>query len=179
MNISSLVAFIRNTRKLHKIIGLSIGLLIIISSVSGILLAFKKQSEFIQPSTQRGIETNSEAFVSVDQLMDIAICEIEIEKEALIIDRLDIRPNKGIAKVLFKDLNWEMQIDLSSGKVLSQKARYSDLIERIHDGSIISESFKLLSMSSLGLGLLILSFSGLSLWYGPKLIKNKKNAINT
>ena len=177
MNISSLVSFIRNTRKLHKIIGLGISLFIIISALSGILLAFKKQADFIQPGSQKGSSTKVEEFLPIDRLMQISIQKVE--KEHAIIDRLDIRPEKGIAKVLFKDLNWEMQIDLNTGAVLSQQARYSDLIERIHDGSIISEGFKLISMSTLGIGLLILCFSGLSLWYGPKLIKNKKSATNT
>ena len=84
------------------------------------------------------------------------------------IDRLDVRPSKGIAKVLFEEGNWEVQIDGKTGKIKSIAKRYSDWIESLHDGSIISDLFKLVSMNILGLGLVFMVVTGLWLWYGPK-----------
>ena len=156
--------------------GLSICLLVIISATTGILLSYKKQAEWIQPPTQSGTSAQTEQFISIDSIHEIGIKQVIglNNTNTITIDRIDIRPKKGIAKILYKDANWEMQIDIITGKVLSQKARYSDLIERIHDGSFISEGFKIGSMTYLGLGLLILTLSGLGLWYGPKVIRNKK-----
>ena len=179
MNLNSIVSFLRNIRKLHRVLGVSIALLVIISAVSGIFLAFKKQVNWIQPSTQRGISSNTQQFISIDEIYNIGIENLYEDLKPANIERLDIRPEKGIAKILFEDKNWEMQVDLTSGEVLSQQARYSDFIEKLHDGSIISEWFKIGSMTILSLGLLILTISGLSLWYGPKVIRNKKQTTNT
>jgi uncharacterized iron-regulated membrane protein len=91
---------------------------------------------------------------------------------------MDIRPSKGIVKILFEDGNWEVQVDGKSGEVLSIDKRYSDWIESLHDGSIISDGFKLVSMNFLGMGLLFLIFTGLWLWYGPRRIRIKKRVKN-
>jgi len=58
--------------------------------------------------------------------------------------------------------------------VLSVARRHSDWIEQLHDGSIISDLFKLISMNFLGIGLLIMILSGLWLWYGPKKFRKMK-----
>ena len=91
------------------------------------------------------------------------------------VDRLDYRPEKGIVKVLYNKGNWEVQINTTSGVVLSAGKRYSDLIEKIHDGSIISDGVKLITMNGLGISLLFMSFSGFWLWFGPKRIKKIKS----
>ena len=87
---------------------------------------------------------------------------------------MDVRPSKGIAKVLFKEGNWEVQIDGTSGEVKSIAKRYSDWIESLHDGSIISDLFKLISMNLLGIGVLFLMGTGIWLWYGPKVVREMK-----
>ncbi len=180
LKLRPVITFLRNIRKYHRFIGISLSLLFIISALTGVLLAYKKHINFIQPTTQMSIHTEAQGmeYISIDSLIQIAEQSCTFEADHIQIDRLDIRPEKGIAKVLFKDLNWEVQLDLRTGEVLSQKARYSDLIEQIHDGSIISDGFKVGSMSILGLGLVVLSISGLSLWYGPKYIRRQKNITN-
>jgi hypothetical protein len=90
------------------------------------------------------------------------------------IDRMDVRPDKGMIKVLFKEGYWEVQIDGANGKVLSVAQRHADWIEHIHDGSIISEGFKLIYTNYIGLGLLLLSITGFWLWYGPRKIRKAK-----
>jgi len=95
-------------------------------------------------------------------------------RSELSIDRIDIRPDKGIVKVNFEQAYWEVQMDGHSGKVLSIAQRHSDWIEQVHDGSIISETFKLLSMHTLSFGLLALVMSGCWLWLGPKKIRRLK-----
>ena len=87
------------------------------------------------------------------------------------IDRIDVRPSKGVMKVLFKDNYWEVQIDGKTGEIRSVAQRNSDWLEQIHDGSIISQGFKLVSMNFLGIGLLILIITGIWLWYGPKRLR--------
>ena len=50
------------------------------------------------------------------------------------IDRLDVRPGKGIFKVQAKS-SWEVQVDTRTGLVPQVAVRRSDLIESLHDGS--------------------------------------------
>ncbi|MDH5399885.1 MAG: PepSY domain-containing protein, partial [Cyclobacteriaceae bacterium] len=91
--------------------------------------------------------------------------------ETLTIDRIDIRPSKGVAKVVFEQDNWEVQVHGSSGDIVSVARRHADWIETLHDGSIISDGFKLLVMNLLGVALVLLSITGVWMWYGPKLVR--------
>ena len=112
---------------------------------------------------------------SVSELSELATMVVDsLEIDAGTIDRMDFRPDKGMVKVLFNKGYWEVQLDCSNGEVLSIQKRYSDLFEKIHDGSIISDGFKLGAMNVFGLGLLVLITSGFLLWYGPRKIRKIK-----
>lgn len=91
------------------------------------------------------------------------------------IDRIEARLDKGIVKAVFLEGSWEVQLDCTTGKVLSVAQRHSDWIEKIHDGSIISDLFKLITMNVLGLGLMIMAVTGFFLWFYPKKIREIKN----
>ncbi len=168
---------LRNFRKIHRYTGLLLAILLLISAVTGILLSLKKDVDIIQPPTQKGVSKDLTTWKSVHELSELAITAFynaHPDQEENEIDRLDVRPSKGIAKVLFKEGNWEVQIDGTSGEVKSIAKRYSDWIESLHDGSIISDLFKLISMNVLGIGVLFLMGSGIWLWYGPKVIREMK-----
>jgi len=96
------------------------------------------------------------------------------------VDRIDIRPDKGIAKVTFKTHFTEVQLDGFSGEVLSIGTRHSDWIEKVHDGSIVDfylggdEATKLVYSTLTALGLIFMSVSGFYLWYFPKVIRKLK-----
>ncbi len=168
---------LRSFRKFHRYTGLLIAVLLLISAVTGILLSLKKDIDIIQPPTQKGVSKDLATWKSIDELSQLATAAFYKEyptQEGNEIDRLDVRPSKGIAKVLFEEGNWEVQIDGTSGEVKSIAKRYSDWIESLHDGSIISDLFKLFSMNILGIGVLFLISSGVWLWYGPKVVREMK-----
>jgi uncharacterized iron-regulated membrane protein len=157
--------------------GLTLALLLVISAVTGVLLALKKEVDIIQPPTQKGVSKDLAEWKSLNELSAIAenaLHETYPEQNENSIDRMDARPSKGIVKVLFEEGNWEVQVDAKSGEVKSIEKRYSDWIESLHDGSIISDGFKLISMNFLGIGLLFLIATGFWLWYGPRRIRLKK-----
>jgi len=168
---------LRDFRKFHKYTGLLLAILLLISAVTGILLSLKKEVDIIQPPTQKGLSKDLSTWKSVAELSSLATIAFHAahpgQKDNKI-DRIDVRPSKGIAKVLFKEGNWEVQIDGTSGEVKSIAKRYSDWIESLHDGSIISDTFKLISMNVLGIGVLILMCSGIWLWYGPKMVREMR-----
>jgi len=162
---------LRNFRKLHRYLGVSLAVLLLISALTGMLLSLKKDVAFLQPPTQNGESENLTDWKPLEELRktaEMALYQSEPLQADNPVDRLDIRPSKGIAKVLFENQQWEVQIDGVSGKVLSIGRRHSDWIESLHDGSIISDLFKLISMNFLGLGLICLLLTGIWLWYGPR-----------
>lgn len=88
-----------------------------------------------------------------------------------------------MVKFVFIDHYWGIQLDGATGKLLHIERRNSDILENIHDGSILDyyfgttgEQFKLVYTSIMGLALLTFTITGFWLWYGPKVlrIKNKK-----
>mgnify|MGYP004139286135 FL=1 len=138
---------------------------------SGILLQLKKQSNWIQPNIEI---TSSSKPVMLQSYLDAAISV----KEANIlswddIDRIDIRPNKGIAKIKSKN-NWEIQIDIETSEIYSSNFRRSDIIETIHDGSFFSEIVKYGWFLPSGILLLVLSLTGIYMFFIPILSRIKR-----
>jgi uncharacterized iron-regulated membrane protein len=128
-------------RKLHRWAAIVTALPVVIVIISGIILQVKKEFDWIQPPTQRGAA--SVPALGFDQILgavrnvpDAGLTRWED------IDRLDVRPGKGVIKVRGNN-DWEIQLDAATGEVLQVAVRRSDLIESIHDGSFFHERFKL------------------------------------
>ncbi|WP_339608879.1 PepSY-associated TM helix domain-containing protein [uncultured Roseivirga sp.] len=171
-----LVKSIRSYRQIHKTLGLFIVLFLIISSITGLILGWKKNIDVLQPPTQSGETLNISEWHPVHRLAEVSLQAVDsLGLNASNFDRIEYRPTKGIAKVIFDTGSWEVQVDAKTLEVYSVAKRNSDWIEQIHDGSIISELFKLISMNVLGIGLLVLSISGIWLWYGPRKIRKLKS----
>ena len=139
---------------------------------SGIMLQLKKQSNWIQPNVE---VTSSSKPIMLQSYLD-AVSNV---KEANIsswddIERIDIRPDKGIAKIKSKN-NWEIQIDLETTEIYAKNYRRSDIIESIHDGSFFSEVVKYGWFLPSGILLLILSLTGIYMFFIPILAKRKRN----
>ena len=173
---SKIARSVRGYRKWHKYLGLSIALLVLVSAITGILLAWKKDVEVLQPPTQKGQTLEIASWKPVAELADVAVSAVDsLGLTASNLDRIEYRPTKGIAKVIFDTGSWEVQVDATNLEVLSVAKRHSDWIEHLHDGSIISDAFKLISMNFLGIGLLILIVTGVWLWLGPRKIRKLKS----
>lgn len=128
-------------RKLHRWGAIATALPFLVVLGTGLLLQLKKQLTWVQPAEQR--TANRVPSVSMQQIFDAASSVRQTEIRSWDdIDRLDVRPGKGIVKVAAVN-HWEVQVDLASGKVLQSAYRRSDLIEQMHDGSWFHEVAKL------------------------------------
>jgi hypothetical protein len=132
-------------RKIHKWIGSFLFVFFFIISVTGLLLGWKKHSGgIILPKTESGISNDLKTWLSYDSLNTLAIQTL---RDSLpgdlspVLDRIDARPERGIVKFVFKDHYTEIQLDAATGKTLSVNKRTSDIIEQIHDGSILDFAF--------------------------------------
>lgn len=141
--------------------------------VSGIVLQLKKNSSWIQPPTQTG--SSRELLLSFDQILAAAqnVPKAEVESWGDI-DRLDVRPEKGMLKIRCKNC-WEVQLDTRTGEVLQVAYRRSDLIESIHDGSFFHDSAKLSVFLPTALVLVVLWMTGAYLFLLPYLARWKRS----
>ncbi len=174
--------FIRTVRKIHRTTGASLFLLFFIVSITGLMLGWKKNSNgILLAKTKQGTSEHLKDWLSLDSLHQIAE-QAALEKHPTKkhqLKRIDVRKNKGTVKFVFDNF-YGIQIDGASGQVLLHENRNSDLIENIHDGSIIDYLlgtngwFKLLYTSVMGLALLLFTITGFWLWYGPKRMRRNR-----
>jgi uncharacterized iron-regulated membrane protein len=169
----------RILRKIHKFFAIPLVLFMLILGITGLLLTWKSELHLTPPSQQ--VTINQKSLISLSQISENAIRYADSSQLSSTINRIDYRPAKGIAKVRFENHFTELQIDCYTGKIISVKQRTSDIIEMIHDGSIIdnffkssSENVKLVYSTLASLGLILLAFSGFWLWLKPKQIKRHK-----
>lgn len=165
------MSFNKQIRKIHYWISPIIFIPVVIIFTTGVLLQFKKQSNWIQPNTE--IISNSKP-----ELLSSYLEVSKNIKEAKIngwndIDRIDIRPSKGIAKIRSKN-SWEIQIDLETLEIYSVSYRRSDIIESIHDGSFFTDFVKFGLFMPSGILLIVLSFTGIFMFLLPIFRKKKK-----
>lgn len=172
-------AVLRIARKIHRTTGAFLFAFFFITAVTGLLLGWKKHTGgVILPKSYKGKSTDARDWLPIDTLQRNAfkVAHEQIDPAlSLELERVDIRPDKGMVKFVFVQDYWGVQLDLTTGELLHIERRRSDLIENIHDGSILDyafntsdEQFKVVYTSVLGTALLIFTVTGFWLWVGPK-----------
>lgn len=161
-------------RQVHYWLSLAVFLPAGVIFVAGGFLMLKKEIEWIQPGTERGVVEAQLPEASFEQLLAAA----RLHPEAGIsqwsdIDRIDLRVDRGIAK-LRANSGWEVQVDTRTAEVLKVAYRRSDLIESIHDGSFFSDEVKLFVFLPTGILLVVMWGTGIYLFLLPRMAKRKK-----
>ncbi|TLF46753.1 PepSY domain-containing protein [Maribacter aurantiacus] len=173
---------IRIFRKIHRTTGALLFFFFLFISITGLLLGWKKNSNgLILAKTEKGTSTELTDWLPLETLKQNAqkifrdSISTELSPE---IDRIDVRPDKGILKFKFVDNYYGIQLDGATGNLLKIERRRSDFIEQVHDGSILDRylgtsdgQIKLFYTTVMGLALLVFTITGFWLWYGPKRMK--------
>ena len=172
----------RTYRRLHKLVAVPLFVFLFLVGLTGVLLGWKKQIG-LTPSTKTGINPNPTSWISIDSLHKIATAYATSLRLDDQIDRIDIRPEKATAKVVFVKHYTELQIDCSTGKVLSVEKRMNDFVEHLHDGTIIDrllgtarEQSKISYTTITSFGLMLLAFTGFWMWLNPQRIRKMKSS---
>lgn len=166
----------RLLRQIHYWLSLVIFLPAGITFFAGVLLMLKKEIDWIQPPTNKGVVAEQIPQISYQQMVSAGQLYPETEVEEWSdIDRIDIRPDKGIAKIRANS-GWEIQVDTATGEVLNVAYRRSDIIESIHDGSYFSDGVKLYVFLPSGILLIVMWATGIYLFLLPRFRKRKKRA---
>ena len=179
---------LRVFRKVHRTTGAALFIFFFFIATTGLLLGWKKHSGgVIMSKSYSGTTTDLKAWLPIDSLHTLANAYLLDGISPLLsttIDRIDIRKEKGMVKFVYADHLWGLQLDGATGKLLHVERRYSDLIENIHDGSILdnylgtsNQQLKVLYTSIMGVALLIFTISGFWLWYGPKRMRRNNGNL--
>jgi hypothetical protein len=174
---------LRGFRKVHRTMGATLFVFFFVISVSGLFLGWKKNSFGILLSkTHQGTSTELKNWLPLDSLEKNAFMYLkdEISNDiSVTVKRIDIRKSKGVVKFVFTEY-YGVQLDGSTGNLLSIERRYSDFIEELHDGSVLDTYFKtkgnpikLVYTTVMSIALLLFTITGFWLWLGPKRMKRR------
>lgn len=170
--------FNRLNRSTHRWASIAIAIPFLIILVTGILLLLKKEVEYIQPASAKG--AFNQPSISFEQVLTIAktVKQAEIDSWQAI-DRLDVRPSKGIIKIRAKS-HWEIQIDATTGEILKTAFRRSDIIEQLHDASYWQDKANLWFTLPIAIALVLISITGIILFFLPyyRRYKNRQRLEN-
>lgn len=166
-------------RKIHRMTGALLFVFFFVVSVSGLFLGWKKHSGgLILAKSYAGTSTDMKNWLPMNILTEKAIDAARTSISPDIsptIDRIDVRPDKGMVKFVFAEGFWGVQIDAATGNLLHVERRRSDFIESVHDGSVADYltgttdgQIKLVYTTIMSLALLSFTITGFWLWLGPK-----------
>jgi len=164
--------FKKANRLVHKWVSIVIAIPLLVVFITGILLLTKKEFAFIQPPTAGGEGTIPS--INFDQVLSIANT---VERAQINnwddIDRLDVRPSKGIIKIRSRNLI-EIQVDSRTGDILHVAKRRSDFIESIHDGTFFQKKANLWLMLPIAITALVMSVTGIIMFFIPYLKRKRR-----
>lgn len=159
----------RNLRTVHRWIGLATSLFLLLISVTGLLLALKSKFDWIRPPTMKG-----EAVASLSEVIGpgqavaagITAGIPELAKESDL-RRFEYHAKDNVYKLLTKDGFREVQVDGKTGRVLSTGRRNDQMLESLHDLSLIHPSLHEWGLPVVAVGLFGLSASGVGIFFVP------------
>lgn len=163
----------RLLRKIHYWLSPALLISLFVIAITGSLLALKKDLDVLQPATRDGIAPG---------LPDRSLASLIASVNALPphtgvtwkdVDRIDVRPKDGIAKVILRSRH-EVQVDLTSGEAVDTGYRTSDLLETIHDFSFMGDWAKYVFSFGSGIALIFMGATGVYLFALPMLVRRRK-----
>jgi len=159
------MSFRKVNRSTHKWASIIVAIPVLIIIVTGILLLIKKEFSYLQPASQSGV--SNVPSISFDVILQQAKSVEEAQVDSWdSIDRLDVRPSKGIIKIRTNS-QWEIQLDSETAEILHVAYRRSDTIEQIHDGTYWQKNANLWLSLPVAITLLLISLTGLFLFFYP------------
>jgi hypothetical protein len=141
----------------------------ILVSTTGLLLAWKKKADWLQPPTQKGASLESASQISsLDKIASAVFAKGIPELKSLDdIDRFELHTGKGVFKITSKTGYHEVQVHAGTAEVLSVSKRNDQMVEDIHDLSFFNEGFRETVLPVVALCLITLGISGIIMFFTP------------
>ena len=160
---------------LHRWLGITAGVVLMMTAVTGLLLLVKKDYSWIQPSTMTCAEGGVEELRPLQDVYEAVLAlDLPQFQSADDIARIDFRPGKRLHKVLSKHDYMEVQVCAITLETSLPRARRSDWIESLHDGSWLGDFSHDRVMPVAAFFLMFLCGSGYVMWAVPKWRKWRK-----
>lgn len=163
----------RTLRRLHYWIALPLIATILVIAVSGSLLAVRKNFDSLQPPTRQGARPGDLSRPVGDLVAAVRSVPGHEDVQWTDVDRIDVRPGDGIAKVILKSRT-EIQVDLSTGQALQTGYRTSDWLETVHDFTFVGGWGRYVFSLGSGLALIAMVATGAYMFALPLLVKRRK-----
>ncbi|HSI73248.1 MAG TPA: PepSY domain-containing protein [Fimbriimonas sp.] len=156
-------------RLLHRWIGITTSLFMVLIASTGLLLALKKRVDWIQPPTTRGVQLTSLAEVAGCEAIAAAVFQLQLPELSSVhhIDRFELHVDKNVYKVTSKTGYREVQVEAKTARVLSVARRNDTMFEQIHDLSFLSPFLHDWVLPLVSLSLLTLGLSGIYMFFVP------------
>jgi uncharacterized iron-regulated membrane protein len=128
-------------------------------AVTGLLLVYMIPLG-VTDDIKMGKDASPSQSISMDKVISIATSQ-DLPGVASVEDifRIEYRPSANIYQIRFNN-NQGLQLDASTGEVLSKKPDYSTFLITLHDGSYFGNWYRYSALTFAGLSLILLSFSG-------------------
>lgn len=160
-------------RKIHYWVALPLIATMLVIAVSGSLLAVRKSFASLQPPTRQGVKPGDLRRPVGDLVAAVRRVPGHETVAWTDVDRIDVRPGDGIAKVILKSRT-EIQVDLHSGAVLQTGYRTSDWLETIHDFTFVGGWGRYTFSLGSGIALLAMVVTGAYMFALPILVRRRK-----
>ncbi|MDQ0862143.1 PepSY-associated TM helix domain-containing protein [Bacillus sp. V2I10] len=167
------------SRKVHKWAGLILSVVFMFIAVTGLLLVYYIPLG-LGTDLKTGVKADPSKSIPIEKVISITTSqELPGIKSVEDIFRIELSPGSNVFRVRLEN-NQEVQIDASTGKVLSTKPDYSGFLISLHDGSTFGNLYRYSALTMAGLSLILLSFSGYYMIGFPlyKRLMARKNAKN-
>ncbi len=165
------------SRKVHKWSGLILSVVFMFVAVTGLLLVYMIPFG-VADELRMGKEASPSQSIPMDEVVSIATSQgLPSVSSVEDIFRIEYRPSANVYQVRFNN-SQSVQIDASTGKVLSTNPDYSTFLITLHDGSFFGNWYRYSLLTMAGLSLILLSFSGYYMVGFPlyKRLKARKKA---
>jgi uncharacterized iron-regulated membrane protein len=147
------------SRKVHKWAGLILSIVFMFLAVTGLLLVYMIPLG-VADELKTGKEASPSQSIPIDKVVSIATSQgLTGVTSVDDIFRIEYRPSANVYQVRFNN-SQGVQIDASTGKVLSTNPDYSTFLITLHDGSFFGNWYRYSALTFAGLSLILLSFSG-------------------
>jgi uncharacterized iron-regulated membrane protein len=157
----------RWTFHVHLWVGVVVGALLLVVSLTGVLLNHKLGLG-LMPEVEHVPTAPLGSALPLAELVGAAAGHAGAEVAAAGVDRMDVRPDDGLVKVRFRDRRvTEVTVDLATGRALDIGERNDVFLEKLHSGEIFGSRWVLLSDLAAVAAMLLVG-SGLVLWLVPK-----------
>jgi uncharacterized iron-regulated membrane protein len=163
----------RLLRQIHYWISLPLLLTVFVIAATGTALALKKDFAALQPPTQTGARPGDLGRPVADLVAAVRGVPGHGSVGWQDVERIDLRPADGVAKVILHSRT-EVQVDIATGEVLQVGYRTSDLLETIHDFSILGDWAKYVFSFGSGVAILAMAISGTYLFLLPMIVRRRK-----